>query len=57
MRMLKKVNQLVEEEPDALLLLEDHSIERTTDMEIFIHTKEGLIPDGPRGRIYWGECL
>ncbi|MBU4439007.1 MAG: MFS transporter [Firmicutes bacterium] len=44
MRMLKKVNELVEEEPDALLLLEDHSIERTTDMEIFIHTKEGLIP-------------
>lgn len=44
MRMLKKVNELVEEEPDTLLLLSDHAIERTTDMEIFIHTREGLIP-------------
>ncbi|TYC87902.1 MFS transporter [Acetobacterium wieringae] len=57
MRMLKKVNQLVEEEPDALLLLEDHSIERTTDMEIFIHTREGLIPGMGHVDASIGECV
>ncbi|AWW28630.1 HdeD family acid-resistance protein [Acetobacterium sp. KB-1] len=57
MRMLKKVNALVQEEPDALLLLEDHSIERTTDMEIFIHTKEGLIPGMGHVDAAIGECV
>jgi uncharacterized membrane protein HdeD (DUF308 family) len=44
MRMLKKVNELVEEEPDALLLLSESAGDRNMDMEVFIHTKEGLIP-------------
>ncbi len=55
MRMLKKVNQLVAEEPDALLLLADHSVEQTTDMEIFIHTSAGLIPGMGHVDVLLGE--
>ena len=43
-RLLKKVNKLVEEEPDAFLLLSDQTKEKSIDLEIYIHTREGLIP-------------
>lgn len=43
-RLLNKVNKLVEEEPDALLILSDKNKDQAIDMEIFIHTRAGLIP-------------
>jgi len=43
-RMLNKVNKLVEEEPDTFLLLSDQTKEKSIDLEIYIHTKAGLIP-------------
>ena len=42
-KLLKKVNKLVEEDPDALLLLSDQTNKQTSDLTIFIHTREGLI--------------
>ena len=43
-RLLNKVNKLVEEEPDALLILSEKNKQQEIDMEIFIHTRAGLIP-------------
>jgi len=42
-KLLKKVNRLVEEDPDALLLLPDQTDKQTADLTIYIHTREGLI--------------
>ncbi|MGV8905280.1 MAG: HdeD family acid-resistance protein [Acetobacterium sp.] len=44
MRLLKKVNKLVEEEPEGLLILSDKNKKKAPDLEIYIHTREGLIP-------------
>ncbi|MDD4692705.1 HdeD family acid-resistance protein [Eubacterium aggregans] len=46
MKMLKQVNDLVQEEPGELLMLsEERQHENIVpDMEIYIHTREGLIP-------------
>ncbi|KNZ42383.1 HdeD family acid-resistance protein [Acetobacterium bakii] len=43
-RLLKKVNKLVEEEPQELLLLSEKNQQKTPDLVIYIHTREGLIP-------------
>ncbi|MEG0309891.1 MAG: DUF308 domain-containing protein [Eubacterium sp.] len=44
MKMLRKINKLVEEDPEELLLISDKSKKLSPDMEIYIHTREGLIP-------------
>lgn len=56
-RLLKKVNKLVEEEPDTLLMLSDQKKEKTTDLEIFIHTREGLIPGMGHVDISMGDTV
>ena len=43
LRFLKKVNKLVEEEPEALLLLSGQTKKETPDLIIYIHSSEGLI--------------
>lgn len=42
-KLLKDINKLVEEEPEALLLLPNQSKKQTEDLVIFIHTREGLV--------------
>jgi uncharacterized membrane protein len=42
-RLLKKVNKLVEEDPEGAVLFENQINNGEIDLEIFIHTREGLI--------------
>jgi len=56
-RLLNKVNKLVAEEPDALLLLSDKNKEQEIDMEIFIHTKAGLLPGIGHVDVSMGEVV
>lgn len=44
MKLLKKVNELVKEEPEELLLLSNKDQNRIPDLEVYIHTREGFIP-------------
>ncbi|MGL4283156.1 MAG: HdeD family acid-resistance protein, partial [Eubacterium aggregans] len=59
MKMLKQVNDLVQEEPGKLLMLsEERQHENIVpDMEIYIHTWEGLIPGMSHVDIALGDTL
>ncbi|MBK5244577.1 MAG: MFS transporter [Eubacteriaceae bacterium] len=56
-RMLKKVNKLVEEEPNSLLLLSDKTKKKAIDLEIYVHTREGLIPGMGHVDICMGDLV
>jgi len=57
MRLLKKVNKLVEEEPQELLLLSEKNQKKTPDLIIYIHTREGLIPGMGHVDISMGDLV
>lgn len=56
-RFLKKVNKLVEEEPEALLFLTDESRKKDPDLVIYIHALEGLIPGMGHADLSMGDVV
>lgn len=56
-RFLKKVNKLVEEEPEALLFLTGETKKQEPDLVIYIHALEGLIPGMGHADLSMGDVV
>ena len=56
-RFLKKVNKLVEEEPETLLFLTDETRKKDPDLVIYIHALEGLIPGMGHADLAMGDVV